>query len=183
MGNERNSIFVLITFDILLIILLYFISPYYFTMVPSLDWYVPEISTTVKIMNVTYYHIIEGAILIGCYFVHQHYPKEFNIKQEILATFILNLMFDNSLELIITILERPYCIFGMWHFNALVDILRTFGFMTVLWYLSTKSKNYFPHPFLWILDDLSKFIFLRRFVPYFHRFLTEKEPDSNRCLT
>lgn len=156
------------------------ISSNYYTMYRSLDWYEPSAVISYKFTNQTYYHIIEALILLYCYVKHRHYPKEFNITQEIFWATMMNYLFNNHFEYL-TIVDSGNengCVMGIIHFRALTDCIKALGFVVVLWYLTNKSDNYFPLPFTWIFKDLSKFIFEQTCLKVFRDYLAAKEPNG-----
>lgn len=94
-------------------------------------------------------------------------------------TAILNFLFSSHIEVYTTAVNETDCLLYMWHFNAFGDLLRTVGFMSVVWYLTRKSSEYFPLPFTWIFKDLSKFIFDTTCVRVFRDYLEAKEPNRS----
>lgn len=171
--------FLLIVMSIIFVIDV-IISDTYYTMYRSLDWYEPKVVDAYNFMNQTYFHILEAIVLLLCYIKHRHYPKEFNITQEILWATLLNYLFNNHFEYL-TMVDGGRdngCVFGLIHFSALSDCVKALGFVIVLWYLTNKSDNYFPLPFTWIFKDLSKFIFEQNCLRVFRDYLMKKEPQE-----
>jgi hypothetical protein len=152
----------------------------YYTTYESLDWYEPSAVSGYKFLNQTYYHIFEALILLFCYAKYRHYPREFNITQEIFWATVLNYVFNNHSEFM-SMVDSSYknnCVFGVIHSRALSDCIKALGFVIVLWYLTNKSDNYFPLPFTWIFKDLSKFIFEQTCLKVFRDYILKKEPDG-----
>lgn len=162
---------------------LYLNAAHYYTMYPSLDWFNPPSIWGYKWLNLTEYHIFECCLMLGCFMVNRHYPKEFNIKSEILMGAILNWLFNNQMEIFSASIGRKEgdeidCIFGLWNFNGLADSFRCLSFVIVLYYLTRQSNFYFPLPFTWIFKDLSKFIFEPTCIKVFREYLIKKEPKE-----
>lgn len=140
-------------------------------------------------MNLTFFHIFESLTLLICFAYHRHYPKEFNIRSEILIAGLSNIITNNLLEAFSafhfdTSESVETCVLGIWHFNTVADVARCINFVTVLWYLTNKSTmQYFPLPFTWIFKDLSKFIFEPTCIKVFQQYLEQQEPDSRWFLT
>lgn len=155
-----------------------------YTLFDSFDWFDPSYLFSYKYFNQTLFHIVEASILLFCYSKHRHYPKEFNITQEIFWATLLNWIFNNHLELSPHLIENDAggCVFGVIHFKAFSDCIKALGFVIVLWYLTNKSDNYFPLPFTWIFKDLSKFIFEQTCIKVYRDYLIKKEPEGSFIL-
>lgn len=166
------------------------ISSYYTTLYPSLDWYVPHdtAASGTNVVNLTFFHIFESLSLLLCFAYHRHYPKEFNIKSEIVIAGLSNIITNNLLEGFSAFhydsdSATESCILGIWHYNTVADLTRCITFASVLWYLTSKSTmQYFPLPFTWIFKDLSKFIFEPTCIKVFQQYLEQEERDSRLCV-
>lgn len=111
----------------------------------------------------------------------RHYPQEFNINSEVFIALLINWFTNCHFEIFSTQIQNV-CVFGIWHYNAFGDLMKNFGFIAVLFYLTNKSNYYFPLPFSWIFKDLSKFIFEPTCVAVFRKYLLKKEPNSRLAL-
>jgi len=154
-------------------------SSQYYTMYAAFDWYSPDSVVAMEIYNVTFFHILESLLLLLCFVINRHYPREFNIKSEILLAALLSIVFSNGIEFSSFNNQSDSCVFGLLHFNTVGDLFRSLGFVAVLYYLTKKSNQYFPLPFTWIFKDLSKFIFEPTCIKVYQQYLSEKEPAGS----
>ena len=61
-------------------------------------------------------------------------------------------------------------------------LVRAVTFISVLTFLTRKTKDFFPLPFTWIFKDLSKFIFEPMCLKVFRDYLDEKERGKSEYL-
>lgn len=156
----------------------------YVSLYSMYDSYTHKAGDSPSIYSPTYFHMGELLIIYICYMLARHYPEEFNLKLELFCSLVLNFVFNIQVEISALIYAQKehhhldVCIFSIWHYNVVGDAFRLIGFISLLYYLTRKSNDYFPLPFTWIFKDLSKFIFEPTCINVFRQYLLAKEPDG-----
>lgn len=126
-------------------------------------------------------HIFEVVVMFFGFYVHRHFPAEFSLSKEIL----LNLLMGWTVDWVTTLSnalspmdnENP-CIMHTLTISAVIDLMRCFTFVTIIYIITIKSFAPFPLPFTWVFRDFTKFIFEPQCVSVFLRYLKAKEPNK-----
>ena len=170
---------------LLLSVVAYFLSSYYVTDIFALDWYDPAATEAYKFMNFTYIRIVENTILLTCCYLHRYallirnYPKDFNISQEINMLCLSNWVLCCYFEILSRHQPaRSYCFLGIYNLLGFGEVFRSCSIILSLYILTLRSHDHATKTYIWLFNDLSKFILEPTCYLTFLRYLTKKEPRS-----
>lgn len=154
---------------------------------PSMDWFqaIGEGEGIRKLWSVllspTVLHMIELSIMITCFYVNRNFPAEYSITQEVGLNLLIAWLMNTGFDFLNTFkrgdqLGDAGC--GvLFRVESIFDFARAYSFVLILHVISRNSFSYFPLPFTWIFNDLSKFIFEPICFDIFAKYLKEKEPS------
>lgn len=155
---------------------------------PTLDWYKPHKehdSTSAKwsysVLSGTSLHIVEMGALFFSFYIHRHFPKEFSLSTEMILNMISGWFFNSVLDVANALKTAPHkqlFIFDAFRLDAVVDLLRCFTFIVIIYVVTMRTFSFFPLPFTWVFRDFSKFLFEPQCISVFLQYLREREPDK-----
>lgn len=109
----------------------------------------------------------------------RNYPKEFNIAQEINLVCFNNWFLCWYFEFLARNEDaRSFCIFGLYNLLGFGEIFRSVSIITSLFVLTLKSHDHSTKTYIWLFNDLSKFVVEPTCYLTFLRYLQKKEPTS-----
>lgn len=192
LSTERNCIIVVPAHQLIMIWLplcsfaLYFDSDSFVTGYSSLDWYAEGMNDNLSnfwlgLCSGASLHIFEVIVMFFGFYVHRNFPAEFSLSKEILLNLLMGWAVNwvTSLSNALSPMdnENP-CILGTLTISAVLDLMRCFTFVTIIYIITIKSFAPFPLPFTWVFRDFTKFIFEPQCVSVFLRYLKAKEPNK-----
>ena len=161
---------------------LYFFAENFKTKYPSLDWFVPgEANWKSEFLTSTNLHAIEVLIMYFSYYLHRHFPEEFNLSVEVWLNLGTGWLMDSIEDFSDALRADPgrvNCIGFIIRGIAFIEIVRCSAFVIITYAITMRKFRSFPLPYSWVFDDFSKFLFEPRCVTLFVKYLRQKEPTK-----
>ena len=126
-------------------------------------------------------HIFEVIVMFFGYYIHRHFPAEFSLSTELMLNLVLGWVIDWITNMTFALSpqgnENP-CILGTLTIVAVLDLMRCFSFVLIIYIITMTSFKPFPLPFSWVFNDFTKFLFEPQCVRVFHKYLVKMEPNK-----
>lgn len=154
---------------------------YLVTGYPSLDWYYfDSVGMTFSdyFINDTILNIAEMALMVYCLYLHRLFPKEFGLSVEIISNIAFCFVLNTIVNAAPVYFKGDMPCLLLFKFGAATDSIRALSFITILFFITMTKFSYFPLPFTWVFNDLSKFVFEPVCVNIFMKYLRKKEPEQ-----
>jgi hypothetical protein len=109
-----------------------------------------------------------------------NYPKELNISQEIICVLGINWSLSVYSEFIFRRSpNKEICVFGMYNLFSFEELLRSSSIIILLYSLTYKKITRPSIAYVWLFNDLSKFILEPTCYITFIKYLCKNEPTRS----